>query len=388
MDFVDSLPGVVRDVPHDLPTIDSNAVLHAIPSPVLVVDSDYIIRQVNTQAQAFLEYGEAALVGQALTMFLPGDSPLFSSISQALRDQSSLTDYDVPIETPRIGRHKMTVTIGPLGGGQDLAVILLQEQSIASRIDDLMNTRSAARQVTGMAAMLAHEVKNPLSGIRGAAQLLEQTASLEDQELTQLICQEADRIRSLVDRMEVFSDERPPQLEPVNIHTVLERVRKVAQAGFAAHIRFQERYDPSLPPVLGNFDQLVQIFLNLVKNASEAVPETGGEITLTTAYQRGMRMVLPGSQARVHVPLAVSVQDNGPGIPEEIRPALFDPFVSTKTNGSGLGLALVAKLVGDHGGSITYESEPRRTTFRVNLPMHVEPRLRRKSPEAGPALAE
>lgn len=355
-------------------SIDAFSVLNAIPSPVFVVDADRVVRHVNIPAQAFLEYGEAALIGHSLDEFLPEDSPLFLSIDQALQEQSSLTDYDVPVETPRIGRHKVTVTIGPLSGGEGLAVVLLQEQSLASRIDNVMNTRSAARQVTGMAAMLAHEVKNPLSGIRGAAQLLEMTASEQDRELTQLICDEADRIRALVDRMEVFSDGRPIPLEPVNIHTVLERVRRVAQAGFAAHIRFQERYDPSLPPVLGNFDHLVQIFLNLVKNAAEAAPETGGEIVLSTAYQRGMRMMLPGSQSRVHVPLAVSVQDNGTGIPEDLRPDLFDPFVSSKTNGSGLGLALVAKLVGDHGGTITYDSEPRRTTFRVNLPMHVEAR--------------
>jgi two-component system nitrogen regulation sensor histidine kinase GlnL len=220
-----------------------------------------------------------------------------------------------------------------------------------------------------MAAMLAHEVKNPLSGIRGAAQLLERTVPAEDRQLTRLICDETDRICALVDRMEVFSDSRPLARGPVNIHQVLEHVRRVAQSGFARQVRFVERYDPSLPPVYGNRDQLVQVFLNLVKNAAEAVPETGGEIVLSTRFQHGIRVAVPGGDSRMDVPLEVSVQDNGPGIPEDLRPHLFDPFVTTKKNGTGLGLALVAKIVGDHGGVIDVDGQPRRTVFRVLLPM-------------------
>jgi two-component system nitrogen regulation sensor histidine kinase GlnL len=229
--------------------------------------------------------------------------------------------------------------------------------------------RNAARSVTAMAAMLAHEVKNPLSGIRGAAQLLEQDADEAGRELTQLICDETDRIVALVDRMEAFSDHRPIERSAVNIHEVLDRVRKVAQSGFARQIRVSEEYDPSLPPVDGNHDLLVQVFLNLVKNAAEAVPHSGGEITIATAYRHGLRLAVQGSGARVHLPLMVSITDNGPGIPEDLREHLFDPFVTTKRNGSGLGLALVAKVIGDHGGVIEFDSQPRRTVFRVFLPV-------------------
>jgi len=217
--------------------------------------------------------------------------------------------------------------------------------------------------------MLAHEVKNPLSGIRGAAQLLEQDADPAGRELTQLICDETDRIVALVDRMEAFSDHRPLERDAVNIHEVLERVRKAAQSGFARHIRIVEVYDPSLPPVHGNFDLLVQVFLNLVKNAAEALPNADGEITLTTAYRHGLRLTRPSGEGRQHLPLMVAVTDNGGGIPEDLRPHLFDPFVSTKRNGTGLGLALVAKVIGDHGGVIEFESQPRRTVFRVFLPV-------------------
>jgi two-component system nitrogen regulation sensor histidine kinase GlnL len=219
-----------------------------------------------------------------------------------------------------------------------------------------------------MAEMLAHEVKNPLSGIRGAAQLLETGVSEADRELCQLIQDEADRIRTLVDRMDMFS-ERPVELVPVNIHQVLDHVRRVAQTGFASHLRIVEDYDPSLPPVWANRDLLVQIFLNLVKNAAEAVDPMGGEIVLATAYHHGVRIAVPGSRERVHLPLQVTVRDNGPGIPEAVRATLFEPFVTTKRGGQGLGLALVAKLVADHGGLIECDSRPGRTVFRLSLAM-------------------
>lgn len=348
---------------------DMGALVNALPSPVLAVDGDDKLIFVNPAAEQFFETGASLLTGMSLRELVPGDSPLLALVRQARDSGASLSESNISVTSPRVGMHLVGAEVAPLAENPRAVAVVLHERSIADRLDRQLSHRGAARSVTAMAAMLAHEVKNPLSGIRGAAQLLEQNAGSDDRQLTRLICDETDRICALVDRMEVFSDSRPLDRGPVNVHQVLDHVRRVAQSGFARTVRFVEKYDPSLPPVYGNRDQLVQVFLNLVKNAAEAAPEQGGEIVLATRFQHGIRVAAPGGETRMDVPLEVSVQDNGPGIPEDLRPHLFDAFVTTKKNGSGLGLALVAKIVGDHGGVIDLESQPRRTVFRVRLPM-------------------
>jgi len=349
---------------------DSATILDLLPAPVVTLDAEDRITMVNAAAENFFSASASHLIDRPLSHFVPPDSPLHGLIAQVRRANAQVSEHELAIESPRVGRHFLSVQATPLPDSPGFIVLMMFDRGITEMIDRQMTHRGAARSITSMAAVLAHEVRNPLSGIRGAAQLLEQNASDEDRPLAELIRQEADRISTLIGRMEIFTDYGPFERKPVNIHKVLDRVQRLAETGFGANIRFRADFDPSLPPVPGDHDQLVQIFLNLVKNACDACPEVGGEINLRTSYQHGVRFALSGRKDKVALPLKVSIIDNGPGIPEDLTSNLFDPFVTSKPNGTGLGLALVAKLVGDHGGVVECESRPGRTEFRVMLPFY------------------
>lgn len=352
----------------DLAVIALNNIRHA----VIMVDPQGFIVYANADAESLFCASQAALARSTLQSLIPFGSPLLSLVEQVRDGATPVNEYKVDMSSPRLGNDRtVDLYVSPCPEVPGIVTVMFQERSMADKLDRQMTHRGAARSVTGLASMLAHEIKNPLSGIRGAAQLLETVVSDSDRELTQLITDETDRIVSLVDRMEVFSDERPIMRQPVNIHVVLDHVKSIARNGFASHIKFVEDYDPSLPPVHANRDQLVQVFLNLVKNAAESIGrDHTGEITLSTAFRPGIRLSLPGTRDRVSLPLEFCVHDTGHGVPADLMPHLFDPFVTTKQNGTGLGLALVAKIVRDHGGVVECDMQPRRTTFRIMLPAY------------------
>jgi two-component system nitrogen regulation sensor histidine kinase GlnL len=347
---------------------DFEQVWHALPQPALVIGRDDAIMAVNAAAESFLSASAAQLRRKRLDALLGENSRIGELVSRGRGGAVSLADHNVEMTLPDGRIRLVDVQAAPLDEKGDSVLLLIQPRSIAEHMDRSLTHRAAARSVSGMAAMLAHEIKNPLAGISGAAQLLEMTVGDAERELTELIRDESARIEKLLHRVDAFGDTRPIAREPVNIHDVLDRARRSAEAGFASHVRFFDDYDPSLPPVPGDADMLMQVFQNLFKNAAEATPKVGGVIVLRTAYKPGVAIESAGG-ARESVPLLVTVQDNGHGVPREIKRDIFEPFVTAKAAGSGLGLALVSKVMADHGGVIECDSEPGWTAMRLRFPI-------------------
>jgi two-component system nitrogen regulation sensor histidine kinase GlnL len=340
----------------------------SLPLPTLLIDLQGLIREVNPAAETFFNASTKALTGQPAFDRLSIDAPMDEALARARANQSPLNINDVDVTTGDRPPVQCNIHVAPMHDNPDMVLLILSPREIADRLGRSLGVKSAARSAIGMAEMLAHEIKNPLAGISGAAQLLSMSLTPEDQELTDLIVEETRRIVKLLEQVEQFGNLRPPDRRAVNIHDALDRARKSAMVGFAAHMVILEDYDPSLPPTWADPDQLMQVFLNLIKNAAEAAGARRGTIRLRTFYDLSLRVRRKDGPPAA-LPLNVEIIDDGPGLPPDIAAEIFEPFVSGRENGTGLGLALVSKIISDHDGWISVESVPGRTVFRLSLPM-------------------
>ena len=350
-------------------TLPPAAVLWAsLPVPALLIDAADRVVEVNPAGELFLNLSGKGLKGQPLLDRMAVAAPLDEVFARVRRNRSELFVNDVDVGTGERAPVSCNLQAAPVGEDPGAVLLLIIPREIADRLGRAQSVRSAAKSAIGMAEMLAHEIKNPLAGITGAAQLLSMNLRPEDREMTDLIVEETRRIVKLLEQVEQFGNLRPPEQKAVNIHDVLDRARKSAMVGFAARMTFVEDYDPSLPPTVGDADQLLQVFQNLLKNAAQAAGNAGGIIRLRTFYDISLRLRRADGTGRP-LPLQIEVIDDGPGIPPEIAGEIFEPFVSGRGNGTGLGLALVSKIISDHGGWIAVDSVPGRTAFRVSLPV-------------------
>ncbi|WP_136635866.1 two-component system sensor histidine kinase NtrB [Pseudooceanicola onchidii] len=348
--------------------IDDNPLWNSLPIPALVLDPDDNIVAINGPAEGFLNTSAKSILGTKVWEKVMIDSPLENAFARARATASPLFVNDVDVGTGDRPPLHCNLQIAPMADRPDHMLFLISPRELAGQLTLDHTVKSAARSAIGMAEMLAHEIKNPLAGITGAAQLLSMNLSKEDQELTDLIVGETRRIVKLLEQVEQFGNLTLPDLRPVNIHDVLDRARRSALLGFGAHMKIIEDYDPSLPLAIADPDQLLQVILNLLKNASEAAGKEPGTIRLHTYFEHSFRLRRSDGLGEP-LPLQIEIIDDGPGLPPEIADDIFDPFVSGKENGTGLGLALVSKIISDHNGWISVTSVPGKTTFRLSLPM-------------------
>ncbi|MEX0368045.1 MAG: nitrogen regulation protein NR(II) [Ruegeria sp.] len=342
------------------------AIWASLPVPAFIIDPQDRIADVNSAGEGFLNASRKAVLGHPVWDQIAADAPIEEAFDRARSNGTPLFVNDVDVGSGQRAPLQCALQIAPLLGQPGSMIMIISPRELAGRMTQSHTVKSAVQSAIGMAEMLAHEIKNPLAGITGAAQLLSMNIAPQDIELTDLIVEESRRIVKLLEQVEQFGNLSLPDFRPVNIHDVLDRARRSALLGFGAHMTIIEDYDPSLPLAFGDPDQLLQVVLNLLRNASEAAGGDGGTIRLRTYFEHSFR--LRRSDGSGHsLPLQVEIIDDGPGLPEDISADIFDPFVSGRENGTGLGLALVSKIVSDHDGWISVDSVPGRTVFRLSL---------------------
>lgn len=338
----------------------------SLPLPAILVGADDCIIDINPAAESFLMASNKALCGGMIWDHIHVNAPIGDAFQRARKTKTALYVNEVDVGTGARAPTQCNLQVAPFLGREDHMLVLISSLEIAGRVTQGNSVKSAAKSAIGMAEMLTHEIKNPLAGITGAAQLVSMNLQGDDLELTDLIVEESNRIVRLLDQVEQLGDLSPPDLQPINLHDVLGRARRSALVGFGAHMTILEDYDPSLPLAYGDLDQLVQVVLNLLKNASQAADPAGGTIRIRTYFEHSYRLKREGIDS-ASLPLQIEIMDDGPGIAPEILDDVFDPFISGRENGTGLGLALVSKIISQLGGWISVTSVPTRTVFRLSL---------------------
>ena len=344
--------------------------LDLLATAVVALDEEFVVRYANPAAENLLDTGARSMIGQAFPGLFGESDEIAHTLAEALKTHWDYTAQVVTYERPGREQLPLSCIVARIdAAGTPLLIELrpIEQQLRLAREERMVSEQQANRELI---RNLAHEIKNPLGGLRGSAQLLERELDKPDlREYTQVIIKEADRLQALMDRL--LTPHRAPRVAPVNIHEVLERVRSLILAEFGSSVTLARDYDPSVPDVVGDKEQLIQVVLNIARNAAQALTSQGadagkeGTITFRTRALRQVTLV------RNRYPLALELQiiDDGPGVAAAIRDRIFNPLVSGRDGGSGLGLSLAQTYVQYHHGVIECDSRPGRTVFTILLPL-------------------
>lgn len=360
---------------------DFQSIVEALDSVIIVLDADNRLRYANAAAEDFFGLSRKALLAEELSALLPAECALLSLVARVRDEPGALSQRDLPFPFLRAKEQRGDVRVVPLPGQGEMragkpldqapkqVVVSILPVGFGARIGRLLDGQAQDDKTSGMSAILAHEVKNPLAGIRGAAQLLSRQIEEERRHLPELIIGECDRITALVDRMELLGSRGLGSTEPINIHEVLGHVSSLVEARAGEGLAIQHQFDPSLPKLMGDRGLLIQCFLNLLQNAVEAAPEANGLLKITSSYRPGLSIRQRQGGPSLPLPLEIIISDNGPGVAEQDRERIFEPFVTAKKGGTGLGLALVRRIVAAHGGLVACEPSREGGRFRILLPI-------------------
>ena len=352
-----------------------DAVLSGLTYPVIALDGQNHIVLINPAGEEFFKAGRSTLLQTDLAQYIDPDHPVFAMIRRVRTTRASISDQGIEFHSAKLGQRLVNLQVSAMpdfDGGESNSIsggviIAIQERALAERLRGQHQFRGAARSMTSLSALLAHEIKNPLAGIRGAAELLK-SGHHDPDALTGLIISETDRIAALLTRMESLAGGKDIDRAPVNIHEVINHCITLAQNSFGQGFDIVSLFDPSLPDTEGDRDLLIQSLLNLIKNACEA-SDKKHKIIIRTFYNLGVHYAVARQAGQAVAPLVIEIEDHGNGISPELKEHIFDPFVTNKSQGTGLGLALVASTIADHGGTIDVTSQRGKTIFRIGLPM-------------------